>query len=192
MADPVDPASEPIRARKPIGRRSTSTGSARRRPRGTTGRRVTERRGAAVDELVRQVRLATPLQRVEIERRGVAGQVVNELARRLGVPAVRVFAMIGVPKATAQRKALRAQVIAGSGGQSAIGMAQLLGIAHAMMAQSTASEARDFDAERWLGRWLERPQAALGGRTPGELLDTPTGIAVVSRLLGAIESGAYQ
>ncbi|MDH5540593.1 MAG: MbcA/ParS/Xre antitoxin family protein, partial [Rhizobacter sp.] len=37
-----------------------------------------------------------------------------------------------------------------------------------------------------------RPQPSLGGRRPAELIDTPTGIEVVSRLLGSIESGSYQ
>lgn len=32
----------------------------------------------------------------------------------------------------------------------------------------------------------------LGGRKPADLIDTPTGVEVVARLLGSIESGAYQ
>ena len=39
---------------------------------------------------------------------------------------------------------------------------------------------------------IERPQPALGGRKPADLIDTPTGVEVVARLLGSIESGAYQ
>jgi uncharacterized protein (DUF2384 family) len=35
-------------------------------------------------------------------------------------------------------------------------------------------------------------QAGLGGRKPADLVDTPTGLAVVARLLGAVASGAYQ
>ena len=38
---------------------------------------------------------------------------------------------------------------------------------------------------------IERPQPALGGNKPADLLDTPTGLQVVSRTLGALESGAY-
>jgi uncharacterized protein (DUF2384 family) len=52
--------------------------------------------------------------------------------------------------------------------------------------------AKDFDAVRWLGQWIERAQPALDGRRPADLLDTPTGVDLVARLLGAIQSGAYQ
>ena len=118
--------------------------------------------------------------------------VVKGLAKRLEIPAVRVFEMLGVPKATVEKKAATGDVVSGSGGQAAIGMARLIGIAQEIVANSTANGARGFDAAKWLGQWLERPQASLGGRKPAELIDTPTGVAVVARLLGAIESGAYQ
>ena len=73
-----------------------------------------------------------------------------------------------------------------------LGMVKLLGIAQEIVANSTAREAKTFDATKWLGQWIERPQPALGGRRPADLLDTPTGVQVVARLLGSIESGAYQ
>ena len=61
-----------------------------------------------------------------------------------------------------------------------------------MLADSTAQEARDVDAERWLAGWLERPHRALGGQRPCELLGTPEGLDAVVRLLGAQASGSYQ
>lgn len=76
--------------------------------------------------------------------------------------------------------------------QTALGMARLLGIAQEIVKGSMAPEARDFDSAKWLGQWLEKPQPALGGRKPADLIDTPTGVEVVAKLLGAIESGAYQ
>jgi putative toxin-antitoxin system antitoxin component (TIGR02293 family) len=127
-----------------------------------------------------------------MERHGVAGRVVKELARRLEMPAVRVFDMLGVPKATVEKKALTGDVVSGSGGQAALGVAKLIGMVEDIVANSTAKEARQFDAAKWLGQWLERPQPSLGGRKPAELIDTPTGVEVVARLLGAVESGAYQ
>lgn len=145
-----------------------------------------------VDDFVRQVSIATPLQLVEIERRGVAGRFLKDLSKRMDIPAARVFSMLGVPKATAEKKASAGDVVTGSGGQASIGMAKLIAIAQEIIADSTAREAEGFDAAKWLGQWLERPQPSLGGRKPAELIDTPTGIEVVSRLLGAIESGAYQ
>ena len=53
-------------------------------------------------------------------------------------------------------------------------------------------ETQHFDAAKWVGEWIQRPQPALGGVTPAELMDTPSGRDAVMRLLGAIQSGAYQ
>jgi hypothetical protein len=118
---------------------------------------VSYRRGRGVDDFVRQVAGATPLQLVEIERRGVAGRLLKDLAKRLQIPAVRVFDMLGIPKATAEKKSAMGDVIAGSGGQAAIGMVRLLAVAQEIVANSTADGAKGFDAAIWLGRWLERP-----------------------------------
>ena len=145
-----------------------------------------------VDDFVRQVFNATPMELVEAERTGVAGYFLKDLSKRLEMPAARVFTMLGVPKATAEKKSATGEVVSGSGGQAAIGVAKLLGTAQAIVANSTAAGAENFDSAKWLGHWLERPQPALGGRKPADLIDTPTGIEVVSKLLGAIESGAFQ
>jgi putative toxin-antitoxin system antitoxin component (TIGR02293 family) len=108
------------------------------------------------------------------------------------IPSSRIFMILGVPKATAEKKAAAGEKVEGRGGQAAIGMVRLLGIAQEIVANSTAAEAKTFDAARWLGQWIERPQPALGGRKPADLLDTPTGLELVARLLGSLESGAYQ
>jgi uncharacterized protein (DUF2384 family) len=76
--------------------------------------------------------------------------------------------------------------------QTALGMARLMSIAIDMIANSTASEAAGFDIEEWLARWINRPQPALGGKKPADLIGTPVGLEAVCRVLGAIESGAYQ
>ncbi|MEJ7668257.1 MAG: antitoxin Xre/MbcA/ParS toxin-binding domain-containing protein [Casimicrobiaceae bacterium] len=145
-----------------------------------------------VDDYVRRVARATPMQIVEIERQGVFGSFIKDLSKRMEIPSSRIFAILGIPKATAEKKATAGERVAGRGGQAAIGMVKLLGIAEEIVANSTASEAQGFDATKWLGQWIERPQPALGGRKPADLLDTPTGVDVVARLLGSIESGAYQ
>jgi putative toxin-antitoxin system antitoxin component (TIGR02293 family) len=145
-----------------------------------------------VDEYVRRVARATPLQLVEIERQGVLGSFIKDLSKRMAIPSSRVFAILGIPKATAEKKAAAGERVEGRGGQAAIGMVKLVGIAQEIVANSTASEAKTFDATKWLGQWIERPQPALGGRKPADLLDTPTGVEVVARLLGSLESGAYQ
>jgi putative toxin-antitoxin system antitoxin component (TIGR02293 family) len=152
--------------------------------------RYSQRKG--VDQFVRELSMATTIQLVDTERRGVEGVFLKDLSRRLDLTAGRLFDMLGVPKATAEKKVANGDVISGSGGQAAIGMARLIGRAQELVANSTAPEAKGFDAARWLGKWLEVSQPALGGRKPADLLDTPTGVDAVLRLLGALESGAYQ
>ncbi len=145
-----------------------------------------------IDEFVQSVASATPLQIVALERAGVRGSLLKDLARRMGLASSTFYAILGVPKATAEKKSAPGEILTGSSGQAAIGMVKLFGIAQGIVSDSTAEEARKFDAAKWLGQWINRPQPSLGGRKPSELLDTPTGVEVVARLLGSIESGAYQ
>jgi putative toxin-antitoxin system antitoxin component (TIGR02293 family) len=135
---------------------------------------------------------ATPAQIMATERRGVHGQLLKDLSRRMNLPANRLFNIVGIPKATAEKKVAAGELVGGSGGQATLGMVKLLGIAKGIVDSSTSDQAREFDSAKWLGQWLERPQAALGGEKPADLIDTPTGIDVVARLLGSIASGAYQ
>ncbi len=140
-----------------------------------------------IDALTR----ATPLERMQFEREGIAGSLLKAMATEMQIPTMRFYDMIGVPKATAEQKIAKNQPIAGASGHAALGVARLLGMVSDMLAHSTAPDTENFDAAKWLGQWLERAQPALGGKKPADFLDTPTGFEVVSRTLGAIESGAY-
>ena len=145
-----------------------------------------------VDHFVQRIAGATPMQLVDVERHGVKGRFIKDLSRHIGVSAVRLYEILGVPKATVEKRSTEGTEITGAGGQAAVAMAKLLAKAHDIVGQSTSPAAKDFDAAKWLGQWIERPQPALGGRKPAELIATPTGVEMVSRLLGSIESGAYQ
>ena len=149
-------------------------------------------RRTGVDAYLSQVHNATPMQIVEIERSGVASAFISDLSERMDMPASHMFTMLRIPKATAARKMGAGAVIDGRAGQAAVAMVKLLGLAHAIAQDSTAKEAKGFDSVKWLGQWIQRPQAALGGRKPSDLLDTPTGFEMVARVLGSIQSGAYQ
>jgi hypothetical protein len=48
-----------------------------------------------------------------------------------------------------------------------------------------------FDAAVWVGRWLRRPNHALGGAAPELYLNTPQGEALLSNLIGAMAAGSY-
>lgn len=149
-------------------------------------------RDLQVDECVVAIIHASPLEIVALEKTGVRGAFLKALSTKMNLPSSRMFEILGIPRATAEKKASRNEIVGGRGGQAAIGMLKLLGIAKELVEASTAKEAEGFDAAEWLGRWIERPQPSLGGRKPADLLDTPTGVDIVSRLLGSIASGAYQ
>jgi putative toxin-antitoxin system antitoxin component (TIGR02293 family) len=198
-----------LRASRPLLRKATTKGAQAAKARsakGAAGIVVTDRashgkplrtyvlytKSKGVDEFVSNVHLADPMLLIETERRGVASVFVKDLSKRMGLPAQRMFDIVGVPKATLERKVAEGGLLSGSGGRAALGIAKLLGMANEIVQDSTAPEAKGFDTARWLGQWLETPQPALGGRKPAELVETPTGLEVVTRLLGAIRSGAYQ
>lgn len=145
-----------------------------------------------VDAFVQRIANATPMELIEVERNGVQGRFIKNLSIRVGVPAVRVCENLGVPKATLERRVAEGVRVTGAAGQAALGTATLLAKARAIVDNSTALAANDFDSARWFGRWIELAQPALGGRKPAELIAVPTGRKVVSGLLGAMESGAYQ
>lgn len=141
------------------------------------------------DTFVRVVNIASPMQLLETERAGVAAAFLGEMAERMDVSYSHLAETVGIPKATAARKLANHGMIDGA---AAIALARLLAIAEEIVEDSTSPDATTFDTARWLGQWIERPQPALGGRRPSQLLDTPTGVAMVTKLLGAIRSGAYQ
>jgi putative toxin-antitoxin system antitoxin component (TIGR02293 family) len=148
-------------------------------------------RSRGVHEFVSRVAAATPMEMVSAERVGVNSLFLKDVSKHMQVPAVRIFDIVGVPKATVEKKAATQEPIAGAGGQAALGLARLLAIANDIVANSTSPEAEGFDAGKWLGQWIERPQPSLGGKKPADLIGTPTGLTMVARVLGAIESGAY-
>jgi putative toxin-antitoxin system antitoxin component (TIGR02293 family) len=144
------------------------------------------------ERYLQRMKSANTLQKIEFERNGVPVPVIKELSRKLNVSAMQMFNYLGIAKATATKKERAGENVTGSGGHAAIGMVELLVAAEKIVSNSTAEEARGFDTAAWLGRWIERPQAALGGRRPMEFLDTPGGAQLVMRLLTSIESGSYQ
>lgn len=145
-----------------------------------------------VDAFVTLLSQATPMELVEAERHGIDSIFLKDLSKCMDIPAVRIFDIVGIPKATAEKKVASKASITGASGQAALGLARLLSIARSIVDNSTADEAKDFDVAKWLGQWVERPQPALGGHKPADLISTPTGLDMVTKVLGAIESGAYQ
>lgn len=146
-----------------------------------------------VDAFRTLLRTAPLSERVRIEREGVPYQVVKGLIEDIFVSSSEFQTFVRIPKATFTKKMRERSLFAGTTGQSVVGLMELINKVEDMLAAEQDNEAaKDFDVERWVGQWIQRPQPALAGLAPAELMDTPTGRASVMRVLGAIQSGAYQ
>ena len=138
----------------------------------------------------REYKRASLKRRAEIERAGIPYEVVEDLGERLGVSAGDFQSYLGVPKATYSKKKRNNEPFTGAVGHAALGLLELAAMVRGVLAVAGTGDAKEFDVEAWLGEWLQKPQPALDGSTPGELIDTPSGRAEVKRLLGAAFSGA--
>jgi len=112
-------------------------------------------------------------------------------AAPMALPRLRIFEMMALPRATMEKKIAENDVLSGVANRRALTLLRLLAHAREILQDSTSAEAERLDVARWLGRWIETPQPALGGKKPSELLDTESGAGMVDRTLGAIRSGAY-
>ena len=57
-----------------------------------------------VEDFVRQVTVATPLQLVEVERNGVSGIFLKDLSKHMKVPAARIFTCWACPRQRLRKK----------------------------------------------------------------------------------------
>lgn len=129
---------------------------------------------------------------LDSERNGVPAKSFVRIPAELGIPPSRVFQFTGIPKSTAAHKIKNQTNFMGTEALASMRLDKLLTAARGIFANSLHQDAKKMDSGKWLGQWLERPQPALGGIKPAELLDTEVGGQRVLQVLNAIESGSYQ
>jgi putative toxin-antitoxin system antitoxin component (TIGR02293 family) len=132
---------------------------------------------------------ATGLERVQMIREGVPAIVLEKIVRKMDIPKERLYATLRLPRSTVDRKIRNKDTLSAEHSERVIGLERLIGQVEVMVAQSGNPEG--FDADRWVGEWLERPLPALGGAKPADFMDTMEGQELVSRLLAQSQSGAY-
>jgi len=130
-----------------------------------------------------------PAERIALVKRGVPAGDVFKIAKTIGRPKERLMKVLGLPRATVDRKARAHQQLSIEHGERLIGFSKLVGQVQVMVEQSGDPTA--FDAAKWLGEWLERPLPALGGKLPAEYMDTSEGQQLISSLIAKMQSGAY-
>jgi putative toxin-antitoxin system antitoxin component (TIGR02293 family) len=126
--------------------------------------------------------------RVEVAKRGVPAAFVSQLAEATGESKAHMVSLLGLSRATVDRKARDKQALSVVEGERVIGFAKLVGQVQTLVHES--GDPQGFDAARWLAQWLERPIPALGGRLPAEYMDTLEGQQIVAGLLERT-GGAY-
>jgi putative toxin-antitoxin system antitoxin component (TIGR02293 family) len=130
-----------------------------------------------------------PAERIALVKRGVAAGDVLKVAKTIGRPKERLMKVLGLPRATVDRKARANQQLSVEHGERLIGFSKLVGQVQVMVDQS--GDPTGFDAAKWLGNWLEKPLPALGGKCAAEFMDTSEGQQLVSSLIAKMQSGAY-
>jgi putative toxin-antitoxin system antitoxin component (TIGR02293 family) len=139
--------------------------------------------------LFRKLFALTLLQRVQLVKAGVSARWFVKVSGRVAMPKDKLYKTIGVAKATITRKSHDNRRLDLNESERAMAIMVLLGQVESMIAESGA--AQDFDAATWTANWLDSPQPGLGGRRPGDLMDTADGRALVSDLLARMQSSAY-
>ena len=129
------------------------------------------------------------IERIELIREGVPARLLVLISEDMAIPKDRLYSTIGLARATVNRKLRGRQALSQDESERVLGIARLVGQVDAMVRESGNSEG--FDAAKWVAAWLDRPQPALGGRRPAELMDTADGRGLVADLVARMQSGAY-
>lgn len=137
----------------------------------------------------RAVADASRSERIDMVRQGVPARLLVTLASDMHVPREQLYGWLGIARATANRKLKAGQLLSQDESERALGIARLVGQVQALVRESGQPEG--FDAAQWTAAWLQRPNPALGGRAPGDYMDTADGRELVASLVAQMQSGAY-
>ena len=127
--------------------------------------------------------------RIGIVKAGLPAKLLTTLASDMQVTRERLYRWLGIARATANRKVKAGDVLSQDESERALGIVRLIGQVEKIVAESGVPTG--FDAARWTAQWLEQPSRALGGKAPGDFMDTADGRALVAGLVAQMQSGAY-
>ncbi|MET0616789.1 MAG: antitoxin Xre/MbcA/ParS toxin-binding domain-containing protein [Luteibacter sp.] len=129
---------------------------------------------------------ATPLERIEMIRRGLAPALVTELAHDLRIAEDNLMLYLGLARAAVRRKLADDERLAPRESEGVMALAVFLG--ETLLALDVAVQANpglQMDAAAWLGKWLRTPHAELAQRAPLQYMDVGQGRALVAELLAS-------
>jgi putative toxin-antitoxin system antitoxin component (TIGR02293 family) len=124
-------------------------------------------------------RLADYAAVIQRTRTGLPYAALEAVAKRYAIPLPTLARVLGLPARTLARRKKEGQLAAGESDR-------LLRLAR------VAAGAEDvLGAADKAGQWLQKPNRALRGTAPLDLLDTDLGAEEVMTVLGRIEHGVY-
>ena len=129
------------------------------------------------------------VERIGMVKAGLPARLLTTLANDMHIPRERLYGWLGIARTTANRKVKDDEVLSQDESERALGITSLVGQVQKIVSESGIPDG--FDAARWTADWLAEPNDALGGRAPGEFMDTSDGRALVSGLVAQMQSGAY-
>jgi len=129
------------------------------------------------------------MERIDLLKHGFPAIFLEVVAAELAIDKSQLYRTIGIARATADRKLRQQKVLSQDESERVLGIASLVGQVERVVRES--GEPEGFNAATWTASWLERPQPALGGRRPGEFMDSAEGRAMVTNLVARMQSGAY-
>jgi Uncharacterized conserved protein len=133
---------------------------------------------------------ASPVERIALVKTGISAALITRLADRMAISRQRLYGMLGMARATIDRKISAGVRLDVHESEAALGMARLIGQVEQMLMQS-GSAGDETDAAKWLAAWLEQPLPALGKKPPATFMDTEEGRRMIAGLLSQMQSGAY-
>lgn len=121
----------------------------------------------------------SPLDWVEVVRRGIPAAAVGSLTSKLGLTQAELAGILGISERTLVRRKKEGTLSSEESGKV---------VRLARVVERATEVFEDFDAAR---DWLRSPNSALGRSTPFGLMDTDIGAESVVDTLGRIEHGVY-
>ena len=125
-------------------------------------------------------KLPQELQIVDIIRRGIPADSVRRVAEYYGISEARVATLLGASERTLSRRKKEDKPLDATESDRLYRLARI---------GARALEVFENDASA--RNWLKRPNRALGGAVPLEMLDTDAGTEQVDEVLTRIEYGVY-
>lgn len=138
---------------------------------------------------VMEIATMSVVERIAALRAGLPASLLPQIAEQMSMTLDRVYAILSVPRATAIRKVTGRKTLSLTESERLLALASLANRVQDIVRESGTNAA--FNAFEWTGRWLGRPNAALGGVTPESLMDTIEGRALVAQVIDHMQSGAY-